>query len=237
MNQKVKILGVLLAVLLFTGAPTPSSGFGMMKGNSGGSSAVAEILAAGLITGLLMDNRPRTAGRLSIPMLRAMVHPFMGGYRSMPSRHAMYPMVTPRYPMMGSYVFPTVRHPHFNIINHAFMTQAAKDNEALASRLAEEIKELETQESILEAALARTRQGAEQELNELLSEEESAIPAAALLLGTADLIDSSPALKNPHILPPPDMFETAASEPESRYLLPRIVRHFVQRLMRRTEHH
>lgn len=280
MHQRMKITSVFLIVLLFIEIPTPSLGFGMLQGGGGGGgSSVAEILAAGLITKLLMSNNPR-----SMPMLRAMTKPFMGGYSTMQPRHVMYPMMTARYPMMGSFIFPTMHRPHY-MMNHAMMAQAAKDHammaqaakdhammaqaakdhammaqaakdhamraqaekdhammaqavedrQVLASRLNEEIKALEAQESMLEAALERTRQGAATAITELLNEEETAIPAAALLLETADLVDPTPVLPNPPILPPPEMYQVAPSEPESRYILPRIVRHFVQRLLRRGE--
>lgn len=260
MYQRMKLTSVFLVVMLLVEIPTSSLGFGMMKGGGGGGgSSVAEILAAGLITRLLMENSKR-----SMPMLRAMAEPLLSSYSAMQPRHVMYPMMTPRYPMMGSFIFPTIHRPHY-MMNHVMMAQAAKDHammaqaakdhammaqaakehamiiqaakerQALASRLNEEIKALEAQESMLEAALERARQGADTAITELLNEEETAIPAAALLLENADLVDTTPILENPPILPPPEMYQAASSEPESRYILPRIVRHFVQRLLRRGE--
>lgn len=267
MLQKMKITSALLIVFLLTEIPTFSMGFGMLSGKGGGgSSSVAEILAAGLITKLLMSNKPR-----SRPMYRAIAKPLYGDYSAMHSRQVMYPMIAPRFPMMGSFIYPVIHRPHY-MLNHAMMaqaanghammaqaakdhavmaqaakdhaliTQAANDRQALASRLNEEIKVLEAQESMLEAALERARQGADTAITELLNEEETAIPAAALLLETADLVESTPVLETPPvlpapILPPPEMYQTAPSEPESRYILPRIVRHFVQRLLRRGENH
>lgn len=232
------MFSVLLVVFLIVEVPTPSSGFGMMKGG-GSSSSVGEILAAGLITGMLMNNKPS-------PVMQALRHPMLGGYGFMHSRHAMPHMLAPRIPLMSQYDMvyrPVVYHRPQYVMNQALITEVNR-HQALASRLNEEIRALEAQESILEAYLARVQKGAEPGLNELLDQEDT-IPAAALLLGT-ELMDTEGEIENAHVhahahaqpqMPHPEMYQVAGSEPDSRYILPRIVRHFVQRLIRRAENH
>lgn len=241
MIQIRKTLNPILIVWLALGIPSPSSGLGMMKGGGGSSSSVAEILAAGLITKMLMSRHK------AMPMIHhAMIH---HAYSPMYPRHPMPPMYAARIPMMGSFVYPMMqRRPPYMVnqqraIHHALLTQATQAShasQALTSRLNEEIRALEAHESMLEVALAKTRQGSEKALNELLNEEET-IPTAALLLAAdleaQELLTTEAGLQAARPLPPPELFQAASTEPESRYILPRIVRHFVQRLMRRGRNH
>lgn len=225
MPYKFTILSALFVIFLLE-VPKPSSGFGLLGGRSGGSN-VAEILAAGLITGLLMDSRPMS----SRPIMHHLRHTIMGGYSMMPPRPMMYPMMRARVPMMRPYRPPMMNRQRY-IMKQAMMRQAS--HQALTARLNEEIHALQAHESVLEAYLARNHQAAtDPAIAELLNEEDT-IPTAALLLQSSDLMPTAVDFEKAHALATPGLL-TAESERESRYILPRIVKHFVQRILRRRE--
>ncbi|XP_035222088.1 uncharacterized protein LOC118194973 [Stegodyphus dumicola] len=233
MAQNIRKLSILLvAVQLLNICKPTSAGLGIfgMGGGGGGSTEVAEILAAGLITKLLMEEYSSGGS-----MFRSLRHNLLSGYNFHPPRHYPHPMMLPRFPMMNHYALPMMHRPRY-VMNPAMLHQAR--TQALASTLNEEIRALQASESYLDAILATapSSESSSSSIEELLTEEDT-LPTA-LLLSASNLVTPERSLEDHHHhqIPVPDTYETAASENESRYILPRIVRHFVQRLMRRAEH-
>ncbi|XP_054724788.1 uncharacterized protein LOC129235121 [Uloborus diversus] len=227
----LKFWSILLLAVQLIVIPQSASAFGgLFGGHHGGRSEVAEILAAGIITKLLMEEySPRPT------VMHALSHGMMGGYTLELPRPHMHSLMMPRMPMMHPYALsPMLHHPNIYMQQATLMHHARK--QALESSLKEEIRALEASESLLNAYLASNGDGEATTLEELLSEDDS-LPAAALLLEAAELGDQEEKLTVKADAPVPDVIEAAGSENESRYILPRIARYFVQRLLRRAESH
>lgn len=251
---------LLIAIQLF-GTLVPSDAFHMFGGGGGGGDTdVTEILAAGLITKLLMEDfgggGGGTSGRSSMfQALRHQVtsrfnlqaprqhHPIQHMVAPRPAYQGLPTMMAPRRPMMYP-IPPHILHHHQQQRHHQYlMTQAMMQQahqHALATAWNNEYRALQGSESLVRSSFP-----ALVPIDELLSDEDTLSVVTILL--NSDLLDEDEereeeakeeeAQQMPRAEDEEPEFETSSSENESRYILPRIVRHFVERIMRRVEHH
>ncbi|XP_015906904.1 uncharacterized protein [Parasteatoda tepidariorum] len=258
MSKNIRKYSIFLATVQICCLLTPSHAmfdfFGGGGGGGGGGSDVAEILAAGLITKMLMEDFFHIQGA---PLLQSLRHQFIGGYspRHPPVHHQVrhYPhMIAPRVPMAMSaqYVYPMVpRHPVHLMSQASYMQQAR--HPIVAAPWNGHYGDLRGSETFVNAYLpVQQERNTPPFIEALLTNE--ALSAATLLLNSDILEDDEEEeaevemkeevndvseVPEKQVENRSETFEASGSENESRYILPRIVRHFVQRIMRRVEQH
>ncbi|KAG8178392.1 hypothetical protein JTE90_005284 [Oedothorax gibbosus] len=265
-------LSLILLLLLNCHFLSTTDAFHMFGGDDDGGE-LAEILAAGLVTKMLMEdlgglgggNNGGGGGGRAANVFQTLRNQVTSRFNPPAASHTLQPMIAPPprpayQPMMATHPRPHIIHPMYpmpppHIIHHhrqqqymmALMQQAHQ--QALATAWNNQYR-------------AQLQQGSESvarsspfpsflPIGELLSDEDTLSVVTILL--NSDLLDDGEddeqeqkeviASKEVEEVEKPKTdeeeqpeFEASASEGESRYILPRIVSHFVQRIMRRMEH-
>ncbi|GFQ94365.1 uncharacterized protein TNCT_210321 [Trichonephila clavata] len=216
--------------------------FNSLGGGGGGGSQGRSVFPAirQFIGGYSMRPPPVHHYQPMIAPRRPMLHP--AASMVPPAR----PMVAPRRPMMHPYSLAMMHRHHQYMMHQALMQQARQ--QALATAWNNEYRTPYASETIIPTYVPLIPT-----FSEILGDEDT-LSAATILLNS-DLLDNEDEEeeeeeereevvreevepKEPEETPvSKEEYEVASSDHESRYILPRIVRHFVQRLMRRVEHH